>query len=332
MTLTLGIVGCGSMGRRRIRHACGWENASVIVWDIREDRRAAAMDEFSIQIAESEDSFMQNSLDAMFISVPPSEHEHYIERCLAANIPFMVEQPISHRTENLDAILEVVRQKNLVTHVSRNHRFSARIKTIQAILDRGDIGRPRTGLVEVGEWLPDWHPYEPYTDYYPSKRSMGGGIDAICDLDWMIFLFGRVARSTSLCARKSDLDIDTDDVAQFILDFEDGPQLMLHTDMLQRSYHQQVRIVGSEGTLVHNHPNAYIDIFTVSTGAWHKERFEMPEPAVGNIPGKTWQAYVEPMYQDDSLDFLGRLSRADSSTESLEAGIYTLMLTKSLIL
>ena len=160
---------------------------------------------------------------------------------------------------------------------------------------------------------------------------MGGGIDAICDLDWMISLFGPVVRSTSLCARKSDLDIDTDDVTQFILDFEDGPQLMLHTDMLQRSYHQQVRIVGSEGTLVHNHPNAHIDIFTVSAGEWKKEPFVLPEAAAGNIPGKSWQAFVEPMYEDDSLDFLDRLSRADSSTESLESGIYNVKLIRSLI-
>lgn len=314
-----------------MRHACGWADTSVIAWDIREDRRQAALEEFPIRVADHEYAFLQDPPDAIFISVPPSEHEHYIECCLAADIPFMVEQPISDRTENLDAILQAVRQKNLVTHVSRNHRFSARIKTIRTILDRGDIGHPRTGLVEIGEWLPDWHPYEPYTDYYPSKRSMGGGIDAICDLDWLVHLFGRVVQSVSLCARKSDLDIDTDDVAQFILNFEDGPQLMLHTDMLQRSYHQQVRIVGSEGTLVHNHPNAHIDIFTASTGQWVKESFEMPEAAAGNIPGKVWQSYVEPMYSDDSRDFLSRLSSADSSTESLESGIYNLRLTKSLI-
>ena len=318
-----------------MRHACGWKESAVVAWDIRQDRRDAALEEFPIRIAVSEDDFMHGPLDAVFISVPPSEHEHYIERCIEENIPFMVEQPISHRTENLDTILERVRQKKLVTHVSRNHRFSARIRTIEAVLRRGEIGRPRTGLVEIGEWLPDWHPYEPYTDYYPSRRSTGGGIDAICDLDWMIMLFGRVVRSTSLCARKSDLDIDTDDVTQFILDFETGPQLMLHADMLQRSFHQQIRIVGSEGTLVHNHPNAHIDVFSAASGMWTKEAFSNAGSAdtevSENIPGKSWQAYVEPMYQEDSFDFLTRLSEGDTSEESLESGIYNLRLIKSLI-
>lgn len=327
----VGVVGCGSMGRRRIRHTSSRKETSVTVWDIRADRRAAVEREFPVRAVATEEAFLAAGLDALCISVPPSEHEHYINRCIALGIPFMVEQPISHCTENLDTILEGVRAKRLVTHVSCNHRFSARVRTIESILERGGIGVPRTGLVEIGEWLPDWHPYEPYTDYYPSRRSTGGGLDAICDLDWMIMLFGRVARCTSLCARKSDLDIDTDDITQFIFDFENGPQLMLHTDMLQRTFHQQVRIVGSTGTLVHNHPNAHIDLYSADTGAWTQVPFDAAERATENIAEKSWQKFVEPMYEADTGDFLGRLDAGDTSTASLESGIYNLKLIKPLI-
>lgn len=323
------------MGRRRIRHAAGLQDTTVSIWDVRKDRRVSAGQEFQAEVFDREDDFMSVGLDALFISVPPSEHEHYIQRCLDIRIPFMVEQPISYQTDNLEDILSEVRQAKMVTHVSCNHRFSSRIKTVDAILRRGDIGVPLTGLVEIGEWLPDWHPYEPYTDYYPAHKSMGGGIDAICDLDWMIMLFGKVSRTVSLCSKRSDLNIDTADVAQFIVEFERGPQLMLHTDMLQRTYHQQLRIVGSEGTLMHNHPNTFINLYAKTTDSWSTIPFLDTEcddnPLRGNIPGKEWQSYVEPMYLADSLDFLERLKSGDHSTKSLEAGIYNLKLIKSLI-
>ena len=45
--------------------------------------------------------------------------------------------------------------------------------------------------------------------------------EAVCELDWLRFLFGEPVAIKSMCSRRSDLEIDTHDVTQFLIDF--GP-------------------------------------------------------------------------------------------------------------
>ena len=243
------VIGCGSMGRRRIRHAIELANADVAIYDVRDDRIAEAVDLFpAAKPIESLDAVRTLRADGMFICVPPSDHEIYIEIALDRKIPFMCEQPISHRLENLDTIRRRVADLELVCHVSNNQRHSPRVATLKRILDDGRVGSPLTGTVELGEWLPNWHPYEPYQDYYPSWRRMGGGLDAVCDLDWLRYLFGEPERIQAMCSRKSDLEIDTFDVTQFLIDFGDNrPQIAMHLDMLQQPIARQSRIVCTNG-------------------------------------------------------------------------------------
>lgn len=331
MGLLIGVVGNGSMGRRRIRHALA-AGAEVVGWDLRADRRGEVEAMFGIATAATEADFLTRPLDALFVSVPPSDHEHYIFAAIERGIPFMVEQPISHQLENLDAIRAAVVAKGLVSHVSCNHRYSARIRAFADILGDGRVGKPLTGFVEIGEYLPDWHPYEPYTDYYPSWQRMGGGLDAICDLDWLIFLFGEVREARSMCSRKSELNIDTHDVVQLLVDFKDGPQLVLHCDMLQRTYHQQTRFVCSKGIIVDDFPTEKLRVYYADQGVWEEVAYmSAPEGTPAHIPEKAWQAFVEGMYEADSADFLGRLERGDASTASLDSGLYNLRVVKPLI-
>ncbi|MCB2100421.1 MAG: Gfo/Idh/MocA family oxidoreductase [Rhodobacterales bacterium] len=333
--LRIAVVGCGSMGRRRIRHAIELGGADVMGWDIRADRRAEVEGLFPMATADSEAGMWGWGPDALFISVPPAEHEHYIFGAIERGIPFMVEQPITHRLDNLGAIRAGVAGARagagLVCHVSSNQRFSPRVHALEKALTETDVGKPLTGLVEIGEWLPDWHPYEPYQDYYPSWKRMGGGLDAICDLDWLRHLFGEVGRAVSLTSRKSDLEIDTDDVVQLILDFVDGPQIMVHCDMLQRPFRRQSRIVCMNGTIVHEHPNQSLQVYVVDRDETVEIPFQVDLARYPHMQGKPQHTFAEPMYEADSAVFLRRLVAGDTSLDSLDTGLANLRLVLPLI-
>ena len=271
------------------------------------------------------------SADAIFICVPPSDHEFYIDLAIENGIPFLCEQPISHRLENLAAIRERVAARNLVCHISNNHRYSPRVTTLQEILTTGTVGAPLAGIVELGEWLPLWHPYEPYTDYYPSWRRMGGGLDAVCDLDWLRYLFGEPVRMESMCSRKSDLEIDTYDVVQFLIDFGEGkPQISLHLDMLQQPMARQSRIICERGLVVHNHPDQLHRVYRADAESWDTVPFGVDLSVYPSMQGKN-QAFAEPMYLGDSEEFLRRISDNDTSLDSLDNGIRNIELVLPLI-
>lgn len=331
MKKTFIVVGCGSMGRRRIRHALGLSDAVVGVYDIRDDRMAEVEGLFDVTRLGGIDRFAEFSPDGLFVCVPPADHEVYLDWAIENGVPFMVEQPITHRLDNLDAIIERVREKALVTHVSANHRHSAETTAFKAVIQAGDLGKPLAVMAERGEWLPDWHPYEPYTDYYPSSRVAGGGLDAICDIDWLRYLFGDVTEAKSLCAKQSGLDIDTYDLTQFLFSFSSGVQASLHIDMLQRTYGASTKIVFERGTLMHRIPALHFSLFRLDTGEWQDIAIKEERERFQSMQGKGDFNFVEPMYERDTRAFLDHLARDDANTDSIEQGIANLRVVHPLV-
>lgn len=325
------VAGCGSMARRRIRHALA-TGGSVAVWDVRPDR----MNE--VKTLHPELTFLSSAAamddvgaDAIFICVPPSEHEFYLDWAIRRGVSFMVEQPISDNPHRLDEILREAERQGLITHVSNNQRHFEPILALKRVIDSNEFGPVRAMLAERGEWLPDWHPYEPYQDYYPSSYDRGGGIDAICDLEWVRYLFGDVIEARALARRKSGLDITTDDCADLAMDMSGGPQVMLHCDMLQRTYAFRVKLVCAEGTIVYDGPDDFLKIYSKASDRWDQRHFAVGFSDHNAMQGKPYFAWVEPMYQADSRSFLDRLDATDSDTSSLRDGIENLRITYELI-
>jgi predicted dehydrogenase len=61
--------------------------------------------------------------------------------------------------------------------------------------------------------------------------------------------------------------IDTDDVVQILLDFRDGPQVVLHSDMIQRPYGHEVKFFGEKGTLTWDLPQHRVNLYRAETKA-----------------------------------------------------------------
>ncbi|MHC4872449.1 MAG: Gfo/Idh/MocA family protein [Planctomycetota bacterium] len=330
-SLKILVVGCGSMGRRRIRHCRELLDAEVFIWDIREDRREEVRNMFSVNVITAQDEMLAFQSDILFICVPPSEHEYYINWAIAHGVSFMTEQPVSDKLDNLSLIRENVEKNQMITHVSSNHRFSGRVKAVKEIINSGELGRPLTGIVEIGEWLPDWHPYEPYTDYYPSNKAMGGGLDGVCDLDWLRYLFGEVTAKAGMGDTYSDLEIDTCDVAQFIFRFESNCQVILHTDFLQKEFSAALKFVFTEGQITHRMPDSYLSIYNDRSKNWNTVDFCAEKNNNPTMQGKESFDFVEPMYKGDTEYFFKKLSENIYDLESLDSGITNLELIYNLV-
>ncbi len=331
MTENFLVIGCGSMGRRRIRHAQKHRAATVYGFDIREDRVREVEEQLSVTPVESIDALDMSNFSGLFICVPPGSHEDYINIAISNGTPFMVEQPITHVLNNIKTLYSRVKDNGIICHVSCNQRFSPRVQAIKRVLNDGRIGKVLTGIVDLGEWLPDWHPYEPYTDYYPSKISMGGGLDSICDIDWLRYLFGDIQRAKHMSSKKSDLKIDTYDIVQQIFDFKDGPQIVLHTDMLQRPFMRRSLFSCSNGAIIHNHPEHKLKVYIASDDKWFEEPFQGNLSADSPMQGKPQHGFAEPMYEADSTAFFTRIDQVDKSLDSLENGLENLKICWPLV-
>lgn len=309
------VIGNGSMGKRRIGHLLTLKANSVFGYDIRLDRRKEVEEKFKIKTVKSVKELVENKPDTIFICTPPANHIFYLKLAAKEKWNFMCENPVWHRPKGLEEIAQQVRKNKKIANISCNMRFQESIKRLKKIVREKVIGNVLTGIIDIGEWLPDWHPWEPYTDYYPSHKSQGGGLDMICDLDWLIDFFGKVEKSVCIADKKSNLRIDTYDITSMSFKFLKGPIIHFHADMIQRSYSHDVKLVGDKGTAIWRCADRAVYLYTAVSKKWKifKE--------IDRRLGKTW---VEKMYLDDTKHFLKCIKGKTKPLNSVENNAYCL--------
>jgi predicted dehydrogenase len=81
--------------------------------------------------------------DCCCIVIPPAFHEEAVLAAVQRRLPILSEKPIADTWEACVRIYQAVTAANVRMHVVQNYRFTPRILTLKAALERGDLGAPR---------------------------------------------------------------------------------------------------------------------------------------------------------------------------------------------
>jgi len=188
---------------------------------------------------------------AIIIATPT--HLHIPQALIAAsqNIHIFVEKPISNKLESIDKLLYLCKKNHLVLQVGYQMRFHPQIIKLKKQIDSGEIGRVFAARIEAGQFLPDWRPNKDYKKVYSSKIKFGGGVilDLSHEIDYACWLFGKVKKIKAIVKKTGFLDIETEDMAEILLEFENGPVCEIHLDYLQKKYRRSCEIIASCGNL-----------------------------------------------------------------------------------
>jgi len=264
------VVGCGSIGRR---HACNLLSLGareIAVFDASRERRKQLASELGVDTVENLEQGWERKPDVVIIALPTSLHVPLALEAARRGSHLFVEKPLSDRLDNVDNLLEMVRQQGLVTLVGCNMRFHPGLVAIKKLLDEQAVGRIIAARVEVGHYLPDWHPWEDYRQGYSARKELGGGVilDAIHEIDYIRWLLGEVAVVACLAGKFSRLQIDTEDIAAMLLRFESGAVGEIHLDYVQRTYSRTCQIIGDEGTIHWDYTEGQVRWYSAQTKEW----------------------------------------------------------------
>jgi predicted dehydrogenase len=242
------VVGCGSIGRRHAVNAARLATVSVVDID-----RAKACDvarEIGVAACDTVEQGLAAGPDAVVIAVPHQFHLPLAEAALRTGADLLIEKPLAANLAGVSAFLRDAGQAGRRVRVVCNMRFHPAISALRGALPM--IGKPRFAQAHYGNYLPDMRPGADYRTLYCAKVETGGGVilDAIHEIDYLVWLFGAVQRVTAEAGRLSDLDIDVEDYASIVLTHVGGVRSEIHLDYLQRIKRRGYVIAGSEGTLV----------------------------------------------------------------------------------
>lgn len=271
------IIGCGSIGQRHIQNLKTMTDDEIIAYRTRKKTVRKLEDEHHVKTYSGLTEALNQNPDAVLVTNPTSLHIQTALSAAKQGCHIFIEKPISNTLDGIDELIDIVNKKNLVVLVGCNLRFNPCLQFVKKLLDEKRIGKVVSARVQMGQYLPDWHPWEDYRTMYSAHQSLGGGIilDAIHELDYISWLLGNVAQVFSFSDKLSDLDIDTEDVAEILLRFKTGAIAEVHLDYVQRYPSRSCEIIGDEGSIILDINKGTVKVYTAEKMEW--ESFEPNE-------------------------------------------------------
>lgn len=208
------------------------------------------------------DNALSENPDIAFITNPTSLHIKSAIKCAQAGCHLFLEKPLSHNKENIEELISIIEKNNLITLMGCNMRFNPVIKEIKQIIDDLEEGKLYSYRINCGSYLPDWRPDRDYRKLYSAKKGLGGGVilDLIHEIDYAYWLFGKVTDIKAYTGHFSNLEINTEDVAEIILKNEENIIGNIHLDYFRIKAKRIIEVITEDFIIEGNLLNGELSI------------------------------------------------------------------------
>jgi predicted dehydrogenase len=244
------------------------DEAEIVAYRARGDQ----IEGLCIRACTDLDNALSKKPVAAFVCNPTSLHVPVAIAAARAGCHLFIEKPISHTREGIDELRALVCGRKLKTLIGFQFRFHPGLIAIKKLIDNRTIGQVTHVNVHWGEYLPNWHPWEDYRESYSACSDLGGGaVLTLCHpFDYLRWLMGEIGAVFALTGRQSGLEIDVEDSADILLEFESGAIGTVHLDYVQQPASHTLKIIGSAGTILWDNETGSAQCFRAGTQEWEK--------------------------------------------------------------
>lgn len=239
------VIGLGSMGRRRIRLIKQFDKSITIVGiDLNNERRRNVTHEFNIETKETiEEAIISDSFDCAFICTSPLSHSKLISTCLHLGLHVFTE--LNLVSDGYEENTALAASKNKVLFLSSTFLYRAEIMKIDELVKQHD--KKLNYTYHVGQYLPDWHPWENYMDFFVGDKRTNGCREIFAiELPWITKVFGPIRELVVRKDKISTLNIDYADNYLVLIEHESGHKGMLAVDVVSRKAVRNLEIMGED--------------------------------------------------------------------------------------
>lgn len=202
------VIGYGSMGRRRIRLIKKIDPmASFVCVDSNEARRLQAKQNGNM-VYSTLDEALEEEYTCAFICTSPGYHSDIILKLVDKGIHTFTE--INLVDDDYDIIVRTAAEKSVKVFMSSTMLYNKQIRAIEQKI--ANVEGTLNYIYHIGQYLPDWHPWESYKNYFISKKETNGCREILAiQLPWIIKTFGKISNTSKLMKKSTELDIQYDD-------------------------------------------------------------------------------------------------------------------------
>lgn len=236
------VIGLGSMGKRRIRLLQElYPDFEIFGVDGRADRKQEAHEQSGIECVDSVAAARSRfDINAVFVCTSPLSHSSIITECLQNKWNVFTE--LNLVSDGYERNMKLARENGCRLFLSSTFLYREEIRYI-----RNRVGKDQRWnyIYHVGQYLPDWHPWESYTEFFiGDKRTNGCREIMAIELPWITQTFGKIIRTHVLADKMTGLNIDYRDNYIIQAEHQNGSKGVLIIDVVSPVAVRKLEIYG----------------------------------------------------------------------------------------
>ena len=242
--MKIGVVGLGSMGKRRLRLLTEFfPEITLVGVDSRKDRQEEVNDLFKIPTYNSlQEAVREAQIQAVCICTSPISHESIILEALNTNLHVFTE--INLLNHYYEEAMQLAEERNLHLYLSSTFLHRREIKLFEKAVKED---QKVTYRYHVGQYLPDWHPWESYKDFFVANKKTNGCREIFAiELPWISKVFGKIESFELQKQKISSLEIDYPDNYALVVKHDSGIVGTLNVNILSRIAKRDLDIIGEQ--------------------------------------------------------------------------------------
>lgn len=222
------VIGLGSMGKRRIRLIKEMFPAyNLIGVDGREDRRQESEKLFHINTFSSI-SDVVFTVDCAFVCTSPLSHAAIISECLGRKWNVFTE--LNLVKDGYDENIKLAEENNITLFLSSTFFYREEIRYIRSKIDNN---KKWNYIYHIGQYLPDWHPWENFKEFFIGDQRTNGCREILAiELPWIIGTFGEIVDKRVVSDKMTNLNIGFNDNYIIQLTHENGSKGAIVVDVV----------------------------------------------------------------------------------------------------
>lgn len=236
------VIGLGSMGKRRIRLIKKInESIEILGVDGNPSRCQEASDLYGMTTYTSlEEVKRVDGIVAAFVCTAPLSHASIIEECLKNKWNVFTE--LNLVTDKYEENMQLAKENNCVLFLSSTFFYRDEISYIrQHIADKKKLNY----IYHIGQYLPDWHPWENYKDFFVANERTNGCREIMAiELPWLTETFGGVTDYMVISDKMTELSIKYNDNYLIQLTHENGNKGVLVVDVVSPNAVRKLEVYG----------------------------------------------------------------------------------------
>lgn len=226
------VIGLGSMGKRRVRLLKQYDPTIALLGiDSSPERCEESRSLYGVEICADLHEAVEKGAECAFVCASPLAHHSIIMDCLNHGLHVFTELNVV--SDGYDEMQRTAQQRDRVLFLSSAFLYRAEIQYIKCRVR--ETGGKFNYFYHVGQYLPDWHPWESYQNFFVAdKRTNGLREVLVREFPWLTETFGDVVSWKAEANKVTELKLNYPDTYLMTLTHADGTKGMYMMDLAAR--------------------------------------------------------------------------------------------------